>query len=1219
MQRINPRGCGYEIKETAAGKVYICTPTESLKPLFAHTYVDTYATPTVGEGSGDDYHVKQEAWVSGSLQGTLDNYSQIPQVFEGFVMTLTPIIDMNGDALSPEVPELECRVSFDPFVTASTLLVGNTATAYTADPDTVNTGFLDMYNNVTSARQPPDDTIRDHIYRERVYMLARTNDELSDTVIDITGESAYKISTQIRPFIKGSTHYVDGIGFQFVGDSLQTLTAGPGILEPMLDTAFPHINLDTITGPDALGDFTMWEFDVINQWKKLVDIRLNDINVPRYNYNKINGALNLEGAKNIKSPCDNFQIYRYNASISPIQTVNASESPVFPGYCISDGIVYIDGERVEVSGVHPYTVTDSATGKEQRIDGNDDDPPSKMLVPFIAYLDVYGGSASVYTEALNAGASSDPVNYPSVRQSGHTYVYIGAVREVVSNDIKAYHPADKFVLYQIDQGDCITDVITSDKDNYVGPFVVKYDDNPETTGSSDKTLFVTGFDVEISGGVTHSRAGKIFLDGEFVAYGEVKDVPLSPETGSTEENMYVYAHVRLKKNADTDKYEYDGCFYDTEETYEIVDDDDQTYLAYTTRLARILDLESKVPEESEIPVPLNARPKQIHYGDLYLFLNNGEISGGTSTVTERYMGPFRVQGNSTITGSDADVRNIAVLGLQIDTDDNGTAYAGNIYYNGALAEHVPVMQVVVPKSEDGGAAPTDYANMQYVYGHIDIRQSNNTIDCLMACTTKDTRAGYAGYTHYVVRLAAINGKPTLGPDGTYTGAYNIVQAHYGDIYLYGDNKYHGPFKVLFMEGIGTQIIGVDVVGSGSDSAKAGKIYIDGVQAAYVAEKKLGTADIGDIYAHIKLTKGATGYTYNACEFDNKENTTYYGYDVYTVRLGRVTKVGTTYEVEQYHYGDIYVDSDQLASQVYDGGESYEGPFKLFYGVHGYTVGHGTGVYGETAGNLYLDGKFVTGAPIRSNSAETSGEDQGSVVVYAKITDGTNIDYAVWHTPGTGSTNNAVIPAADNETIVRLGSVYKYDGFDVVIGGQTVDIRSLSDGSIVAGATVTAINGHTVTYNYTNEQGVTTTGTATTEAVYKAYQYHHGDIYTTTPPAEYNGPFHVYVKASTAFIDCPICLGEGTGGTVNIAGYYIKNGATEPAYVETASVTGVAVTENALTKVFLSIKPGTDNDSVTLSTSLNTAPTAYNVLLAQVAGTAVRQMHYGNIYIDGRWM
>lgn len=565
MHRIKPNRCGY-----VSG--YICKPISSLNPLFQHTYTNAYATESIATGSGATYDF-ESAWIGPTdsgvlLQGTIDNYAQLPQQFEGFVMTLAPILNMSGNRTAPEVPELECRVDFDPFNSGEEAFL-NPETGYMGNPATSETGFVDFYNQV------------DPEYKENVY-------------VSVDGSTDHQQLYHTMPvYIEGSTTTpVSGIGYVITGGTNNTftaLTAGPGILEPMLDTELPPIGVDTIPSADIIGDFAMWEFNTINQWQKLVDARLNGLKtvIPTVDYGGIKGLYNLKNAEYQSGGCENFQIAELDVSIPVI----GPSGLLSPTYTISGGTIYLNSNYVEIQG--------TTTG----------------LSVFAAYLDV---SPSGHTASVRVYPFAEvPMG---IREAGHTYIYIGQVRRIDGLADAPLEGGTAFTLYKIEQGDCIDEVRTdySTTDDYEGPFVlsVGYTDNVPY-------FYVGGFD----GTSQDPHAGKVYLNGAFLDWGPVDAVG----DGSSE---FVYAHVTLTESSSTaavSGYTMSDCKYDRSES--IIPPAGTTSLIYTIRLGRVLDIDAV---------------DQIHFGDIYLYTGDGS---GASQIDVRYTGPFHVIPGTATAGS----------------------------------------------------------------------------------------------------------------------------------------------------------------------------------------------------------------------------------------------------------------------------------------------------------------------------------------------------------------------------------------------------------------------------------------------------------------------------------------------------------------------------------------------------------------------------------------
>jgi hypothetical protein len=454
MRRIQPNGCGYD--------GFVCKGLTRLRDIFMQTPVDIYRTDNPTD---DDWVWTNDTSVVyghtySQQQECVDNYAQVPQSFEGFVMTLTPVIDMSGGTNTIEVPEIACRTNMDPFTTELSVLNPPNDT-YTVNPNTVNTGLIDLYNQVPK-------------YNDDVY--AYIGDDREQQHLKISIKPAYKF------------------------------TIGPGLLEPMLDTMFPPVGVDTITSPDTLGDFTVWLFNEFNTWKGLVDDRLRNLYqvVPHYDYSKINGLLNLEDAKNREGGCSNFNIH-------PTYSV-----PVI-GVSITAPLYSIDSRRADVGG-------------KIKVDGQDITvlPLIDEEAPFDAYLDIfdYTSDGETITGATITTRTSQglPVS-TTTGISGFThkkFEYIGSVRGTTASNTPEATDYTKYTLYEIEQGDCIYEIslsggtgggggtCTCDPYVYYGPFMVTA---VAGTTIGIEVVDVSGIDGELVSGNWQSRAGYVCYNG----------------------------------------------------------------------------------------------------------------------------------------------------------------------------------------------------------------------------------------------------------------------------------------------------------------------------------------------------------------------------------------------------------------------------------------------------------------------------------------------------------------------------------------------------------------------------------------------------------------------------------------------------------------------------------------------------------------------------------
>ena len=276
MRRIAANRCGYN--------GYTCTPLGKLQPIFAHTGmvwdgIPEHRTPTLEQ---------------------LDNYKNIPAKIEGFLMTLPQIPDMSQVTL--EVPELSCRVDFDP--------LSDAPGATKNDPSTVG-GFLDNYN---------------------VYKNGGTY--VSAEVEGATATAEYVLKDTLPEF---EAPYI-----------LQ-----PGLLEPMVDTSFDPVPIDQITAMEANNNGVLLSIGMLQNWRTIVDGRINDLyQKVRTTYGEYDaaGLKDMLNQQNKKSPCPNFQITR-TRGLSVIE----AGSPNRPIYEIAGGTVYVEGSTVEV-GAYGSTV-----------------------------------------------------------------------------------------------------------------------------------------------------------------------------------------------------------------------------------------------------------------------------------------------------------------------------------------------------------------------------------------------------------------------------------------------------------------------------------------------------------------------------------------------------------------------------------------------------------------------------------------------------------------------------------------------------------------------------------------------------------------------------------------------------------------------------------------------------------------------------------------------
>lgn len=783
MKRINSSGCGYSYNKTDR---LVCNSIKSLHPYFANTPI-TYI----------DINVTEPEWVNFTLDAhALDNYGQLPQKLEGFIMKLSPVIDMSGSTSGypAEVPEIECRVNMDPF-TDYTQSVLNTDLAYTYNPKTANTGFLDLFTQVS--------------------------DYHTDVYADVNG-TTMTLSNKIPVMIDSGT-------------AKNPYTVKPGILEPMLDTQLPNIDVKTIPAVDAGLDGAFLALDRLQQWRSVIDTRITNLTY----------AVEEPNIFPQDSPCDNFKIELLEGEGLPPAYQSAvisggtdSATIAYPLYSIADGRITINGATVAITGFTGMNDGSTSTA----VVGGTSVPCA--VAPFAAYLKVSSGAAitanTLVYRKMSPALSSDSTLY-----------YIGGVTEVFEPVSAGASKGD--ALFQIDQGDCIEDIeyITGTSTGYVYmnvtnggrqyttdpllnslpgsgyPFVPPEDASRGVQASAIRTYVDNTIDLKIAGITTGGNAydgpfkvainpedrttvhvydGR-FPDSEIAGYafidGKSKNsvakyagslsggtqsifiVAYNQDRASTTENFIYVNGMKYTKEAQTTLENYTTWKSGASEVYTtaaipatgstvysktqnnelvvvgyVASPDVPVNYYYTlsesahisppafwyTRLATIIDGGVDAPEV-----------QQVHYGDLNV------ISGGTATTItgSTYNGPFMVDGDGLV---DCPVCELATIG-------------GHYWINGNRRYDVATSAVNLT------------AATQDVYLHI-----RGVGDYSI-----DTTSSIEGNTiAYNVWLAHINGATVTGgtidapiegstettPVNLYGGG-TVTQIQHGDVYVDG--------------------------------------------------------------------------------------------------------------------------------------------------------------------------------------------------------------------------------------------------------------------------------------------------------------------------------------------------------------------------------------------------------------------------------------------------
>ena len=424
MIRIKADRCGYT--------GYTCTAVQKLNPIFTNT--EFSYDPVPGHITGLD--VSQ-----------LDNYLNIPELMEGFVMTLPQIPDMEAAKL--EVPELSCRIDFDPFSDEAGATKNETKVG----------GFMDFYQLYTAS--------------EKVITA-----EVEGGTI-----ASYALQTTLPYF---ETDYI-----------LQ-----PGLLEPMVDTSFAPVPIDQITAPEAGNNGNLLAIGMLQKWRTLVNGRINDL------YRKVRstfgeydaaGLRDMLNKQNKKSPCANFTMTR--TSGQNVIKVENPDRPNIPMYSISGGTVYVDGTKVEVSGYTEsgHTTTMGMFTAYLEIKGSTVDPAK----PYVGTVKVITGNT--VSETLSP--------LPKNTEDTYNFLIGGLrlIPPPENNQDPDYSGGTKFKLYELVVGDCLENIELSGGTGgsttswqYNGPFQV-------VGGTVTGSVKVTGVDSVVGSTVTY--AGYICYNG----------------------------------------------------------------------------------------------------------------------------------------------------------------------------------------------------------------------------------------------------------------------------------------------------------------------------------------------------------------------------------------------------------------------------------------------------------------------------------------------------------------------------------------------------------------------------------------------------------------------------------------------------------------------------------------------------------------------------------
>ena len=354
-----------------------------------------------------------------------------------------------------------------------------------------------------------------------------------------------------------------------------------------------------------------------------------------------------------------------------------------------------------------------------------------------------------------------------------------------------------------------------------------------------------------------------------------------------------------------------------------------------------------------------------------------------------------------------------------------------------------------------------------------------------------------------------------------------------------------------------------------------------------------------VYAHVGLTLSSGAYVITGCTFSDTYNAgpvpsgTSTPDREYVVRLAQLTSP----DVTQIHYGDIYVDVDAIPDiPEPPKPEEYNGPFKV------------SGTSGASSAVVTICG-FDT--PTASSNTAPG--------------------YAILN----GATANLVeIPTTSTSIAIADSSADIYAHVILSSSSQTTNTQTYAYASTLINTSSTASMGAgEKVYDFRLARATASSETVGNAIVYTTdvIQIQHGDLYLgdvnePLPPPKadsntYYGPFALTVAGVTCGV-CPSSGGSQVYGYVNLNGI---SGSADMAVTDN-NVTVVS-TANAETPVWLVVSYLNNQYTAKLQNSAGASATDYSVWIGNIvqpasAGADIprqRQMHYGNVYVDGRWM
>ena len=228
-------------------------------------------------------------------------FNKLPLKIKGMVFT-EETIDMGWPegGPHPEVAELTCKSNTDPWSDSTDVSVHQNYLDVMVDGHTYQypvyggtSGWADLYNVKAEGSTA-------YFYRNTV--VGSTTAVTSDVYVIADGHDYHDLF---------EVDSIPAFTAEITTDLEDSIEMGPGLLEPMLDTDFDPISIDTIPGWEAGIDALTFNNIVLNAWKGVVDDRFRNI------YARLNSIgpgdtdyklRDLADAANKDSECVNFQI-----------------------------------------------------------------------------------------------------------------------------------------------------------------------------------------------------------------------------------------------------------------------------------------------------------------------------------------------------------------------------------------------------------------------------------------------------------------------------------------------------------------------------------------------------------------------------------------------------------------------------------------------------------------------------------------------------------------------------------------------------------------------------------------------------------------------------------------------------------------------------------------------------------------------------------------------